>query len=536
MPIRDGTLWHRRDLPMSGEIEQLLLGALLIDNQKYDQVAKHVKPEFFGNADHARLFEVMGDIIKAGRPANPITLQGAFDRKYLAQLAGAAALDDVMPLAREIADLAHRRQLIVAGEELAKAGRDITRPASDTIKEIATYLEETRSETTEDNGLDEWDFGEDNEPIPPRGWLLSNLLCRQFLTAIFADGAVGKTALIIAWALSLATGRNLIGEHVFMRCRVLLVCFEDGKDELRRRLTAAMLHHGVSKDDIRGHLIISAISRSDMKLARTKDGEVVAGRLGDHLEQVIIKRGIDVAFLDPLVKTHGVSENDNSAMDFVAERLSDIAIRRDCALCSPHHTRKGLTDPGNADAGRGAGSLKDAFRLCYTATPMSKPEAEIYGLSEDDRACLFRLDNGKVNLVRRPSNPRWFKLIGIEIGNSTALYPHGDEIQTVEPWGAPDVFAGTSTERLNKVLDHIDRGLDDGTRYSAAPAATNRAAWRVITEHLPEKNEKQSRSMIGTWVTNKVLISREYADPVRRDTAVGLFVNPAKRPGNETRV
>ena len=42
--------------------------------------------------------------------------------------------------------------------------------------------------------LGEWDFGEDNEPIPPRGWLEGNLLCRQFLSAIVGEGAVGKTA------------------------------------------------------------------------------------------------------------------------------------------------------------------------------------------------------------------------------------------------------------------------------------------------------------------------------------------------------
>ena len=97
------------------------------------------------------------------------------------------------------------------------------------------------SDSTSDGGqnddqldLGEWDFGDDNEPIPPREWLLGNLLCRQFLTAIFADGAVGKTALIVTMALSLATGRNLLDEHVFVRCRVLLVSFEDGVAELRR--------------------------------------------------------------------------------------------------------------------------------------------------------------------------------------------------------------------------------------------------------------------------------------------------------------
>jgi AAA domain len=78
------------------------------------------------------------------------------------------------------------------------------------------------------NGLDndqehadlaEWDFGDDNEPTPPRGWLLGNLLCRQFLSLIFADGAVGKTSLLIVMALSLATGRELLNEHVFVRSR-----------------------------------------------------------------------------------------------------------------------------------------------------------------------------------------------------------------------------------------------------------------------------------------------------------------------------
>ena len=100
-----------------------------------------------------------------------------------------------------------------------------------------------------------YDAGDiDPTKIPPRGWLLGNLLCRGFLSAIFADGSVGKTALIIAMALSLATGQPLIGEHVFVRSRVLIVCFEDGADELRRRLTAAILHYGISKNQVREHL------------------------------------------------------------------------------------------------------------------------------------------------------------------------------------------------------------------------------------------------------------------------------------------
>ena len=100
-------------------------------------------------------------------------------------------------------------------------------------------------------GLGEWDTGEDNAPIPPRAWLLGITFCRRFLSGLLADGSVGKTALRIAQLLALATGRPLTEEHVFRCCRVLLVSLGNDRDELRRRVRAAMLHHGVKREDCR---------------------------------------------------------------------------------------------------------------------------------------------------------------------------------------------------------------------------------------------------------------------------------------------
>ena len=385
-------------------------------------------------------------------------------------------------------------------------------------------------ESDEPLDLGEWDFGEDNEPIPPRGWLLGNLLCRQFLTSIFADGAVGKTALMIAMALSLATGKRLISEHVFVRCPVLLVCFEDGKDELRRRITAAMLHHGISKTDIQGYLFVAPVSRADAKLASAKGGEMMAGKLGAALERSIARRSAGAVFLDPFVKTHSVGENDNMAIDFVVEILAELAVKLDCAICSPHHTRKGPADPGNADTGRGAGSLKDAFRLCYTLSPMSKDEADTFGMSAEDRESLVRLDSGKVNLVRRAADVRWFRLIGVPIGNPSELYPQGDEIQTVKCWTPPDTFAGVAAATWNAIIDEISAGHPDGRRYTNANNATDRAAWKIVVKHI-DRTEAQARVIINTWVKNQVLLAEDYGDPVKRKPLKGLTGNPAKRPG-----
>jgi hypothetical protein len=380
--------------------------------------------------------------------------------------------------------------------------------------------------------LEEWDFGEDNEPIPPRGWQLGNLVCRQFLASIFGDGAVGKTALLIAMALSLATGRKLIDEHVFMRCRVLLVCFEDGKAELRRRLTAAMLHYGIEKADILGFLFITAISRSDAKLAITgKGGDLQVGKLRGALDRSMVRRRVDVTLLDPWVKAQAVCENDNVAVDFAAATLADLIIERDAGAMVPHHTRKGAPDPGNADVGRGAGALKDAFRLCYTLNPMSKEDAELLGVSEDDRASLVRLDNGKVNLVRKSMTPRWFRLVGVSIGNGNEIYPSGDEIQVIERWYPPDHFKGVGYEVWNKILDEIDAGLEDESRYSDHPKAKKeRQAWRVVARHT-SKPEKDSKLIIKTWKKGAVIKLEPYYDESTRKHPLGFVVDDSKRPG-----
>jgi RecA-family ATPase len=111
---------------------------------------------------------------------------------------------------------------------------------SATCPRSAAELDE-RADHLSVSGLGEWDAGDDDAPIPPRGWLLGNIFCRQFMSMLLAGGGVGKTALRYAQYLSLTTGRPLTGDHVFQRCRVLVVSLEDSPDELRRRMRAAML-------------------------------------------------------------------------------------------------------------------------------------------------------------------------------------------------------------------------------------------------------------------------------------------------------
>jgi hypothetical protein len=259
-----------------------------------------------------------------------------------------------------------------------------------------------------------------------------------------------------------------------------------------------------------------------------RHGRAVRGQLADNIDKAILAHGIDLVALDPFVKTHSVEENLNSIIE--AQVLTDLATKHNIAVDAPHHISKGPSDPGNANRGRGASSMVDAARLVYTLNPMSADEAKRFRISEADRWSYIRVDSGKINIAKQGGRPRWFRLVGVQLGNATPTYPAGDEVQTVEPWTAP-AEASLSLDQVNRILDQLDQGLPDGDRYSDAGNAGNRAAWKVVIEHTITLTEVQARETIKKWVEDGLLVPYEYASPVSRKTGVrGLRVDPTKRP------
>jgi hypothetical protein len=373
------------------------------------------------------------------------------------------------------------------------------------------------------------DAGDDAGPVTPRRWLLGNQFCRRFLSSVFAPGGTGKSALRMLQCLALATGRPLTSHHVFHRCRVLIISLEDDIDELRRRIAAACIHHHIPRTELKGWMFYAA--PKGMKLAEMVKGSRQIGKMEQILKQAIQLHQPDLISLDPFVKLHALEENDNGAMDFVADLLTKLAIEFDIAVDAPHHTRKGTLTAGDPDVGRGASGIRDAGRLVFTLTAMADDEAETFGIPADERAAYVRLDSAKVNIAPKATAATWFRMVGVQLGNGTAEYPAGDTVQTLEPWTPPGTWGDLSTDQLNAALTQIDAGMPSGQKFSDANRATERAAWPVVQEHCPGKTEAQCREIIRTWVKTGVLIRKDYNDPVTRETRQGLCLNPLKRPG-----
>jgi hypothetical protein len=396
-----------------------------------------------------------------------------------------------------------------------------------------TY-EQKREQERKPNGGDYaasgiWDAGDDDYIIPPRGWLLGAIFCRQFMSCLLADGGVGKTAVRLAQLISLAVGRSLTGEHVFQRCKVLILSLEDGRDELRRRVYAVMRHYHLPPADVKGWLFLDA--PKGLRMAEMKDGAPVVGPLKAYLEAAIHRYQLDIVSLDPFVKTHGLPENSNDAIDWVCTIAAEMAIQHDIALDSPHHTNKGSNQaPGDSNRGRGGTAHKDAGRLVYTLTPMTPEEARAFNRTEAERRSLIRMDSAKVNITPPATEAKWFRLVSVPLGNATPQYPNGDHIQAAEPWTPPETWEGLNHPMLNAILDDIAAGTDHGQRYSGAPNAKDRAAWRVVQAHARDKSEKQCREVINAWLRSGTLYHADYDDPVDHKPRAGLCVHPAKRP------
>ena len=75
-------------LPESHRAECAILGAVLLDNQRFNDAAEHLKPEDFSIDAHRRIYTRMMDLAESSRPIDIITLVEELDRRKELQAIG----------------------------------------------------------------------------------------------------------------------------------------------------------------------------------------------------------------------------------------------------------------------------------------------------------------------------------------------------------------------------------------------------------------------------------------------------------------
>ena len=116
--------------PHSLEAEQAVLGAIMLNNEQWDNVAERVQPTDFYNYAHKLIYEQMIELVRNHQPIDLITLDQALKNKgilediggfaYLAELSkNTPSVANVLTYAEIISERAIRRELIAASNKIA---------------------------------------------------------------------------------------------------------------------------------------------------------------------------------------------------------------------------------------------------------------------------------------------------------------------------------------------------------------------------------------------------------------------------------
>jgi hypothetical protein len=283
----------------------------------------------------------------------------------------------------------------------------------------------------------------DRTKIPRRDWLYGYHYMRRIVSATVGPGGIGKSSLGLVEAIGMAIGRDLLGtEQLKQPLRVWYHNGEDPREEINRRIAAICIYFNLHEQEVKKNMFITCGLDMPIKVARGATEVKLDKGLITEIISTIQEHELDVEIFDPLVTLHNTSELLTATMDpVIREVFAAIANETTTAVELAHHTRKkanGQDEYTVADA-RGSSGIVDAVRMMRVTNPMSKEEADGFGIDDLERENYFRVTKGKTNMTRRGVS-RWYRFNSVTLpnGDPDRDIP-GDEVGVLEAWQRPSL-------------------------------------------------------------------------------------------------
>jgi hypothetical protein len=310
----------------------------------------------------------------------------------------------------------------------------------------------------------------DRTKIPRRDWLYGYHYMRRIVSATVGPGGIGKSSLGLVEAVGMAIGRDLLGTEQLKRpLRVWYHNGEDPREEINRRIAAICIHFDLDEQEVRKNMFITCGLDMPIKVARGATEVKLDKGLITEIISAIQEHELDVEIFDPLVTLHNTSELLTATMDpVIREVFAAIANETNTAVELSHHTRKkanGQDEYTVADA-RGSSGIVDAVRMMRVTNPMSKEEANGFGIDDLERENYFRVTKGKANMTRRGVS-RWYRFNSVTLPNGDPDQDiPGDEVGVLEAWQAPSLDVPITLEDRQWVRELVTptRGSEETTR------------------------------------------------------------------------
>jgi len=175
-------------------------------------------------------------------------------------------------------------------------------------------------------------------------WLIEELWGASSVGVIGGAPKCSKTWLGLDMALSVATGTPCLGRYaVPRRGPVLVYLAEDALPIVRERVAGMARHRGLGIEEVDMHVITVPTLRLDLEPHRARLLET-AKRLRPRL-----------LVLDPLVRLHGIDENNAGEVAELLAYIRSLQRKLDLCVVLVHHARKN----GAVAAGQGLRGSSD---------------------------------------------------------------------------------------------------------------------------------------------------------------------------------
>ena len=367
----------------------------------------------------------------------------------------------------------------------------------------------------------------DPSNIPPRQWLYGTILLRRYATMLIAPGGTGKSQLALGIGLDLATGRRLLGYHVFERTAVWYLNLEDDPDELNRRVAAFRMVHDIPWQQIRGFFYVHGGRKRPVCMAKVgDDGSTIVFPDRDEIMRGAELRNIGSIWVDPFIKSHELDENSNPQMDAAVAAWTAVAEEVGCSVGLVHHVRKGAAT--GIEAARGAKGMTDAARVGLLLTAMSAEEGGEIGIAKEDAHRFLRLDNAKANMSPAGA-AMWFEMVERNLGNGTKLYPAGDTVSALRRWSRPTAWGSLDRYTLGVIFTELRAGPGDGEQFTLSRAGRDAPRWvGSVLMRVASVNDAQAATVVTEWNSNGVVVAAEYFSKQQRKSRTGILLNEAK--------
>ncbi len=363
--------------------------------------------------------------------------------------------------------------------------------------------------------------------IRPREQLYGRHLYAGYLSLTVAPGGMGKSSLLLAEAVDMATGGKVFGA-AHKAISVLYCNGEDPYDELVRRVAGICKEYGVTEEDLGGRLFLSS-GRTDPLIigAETRDGVQIHTPIIDKFKAEILKHNIRAVMIDPFVSCHQVDENNNRKIDQIAKTLSQLAEETRCAFDIVHHVRKTGPDVEiTANDSRGASSLIAAARSVRVLNRAT--EADMANLTRPNEVAnprsFFRILTDKMNMAPPSDKSEWFKIESVDLDNGSHVGA-GDSVGVVCRAEKISPFESLTTAHLKQfqcaLLEAGDKGLAYNQQASdwAGYELAKILGWDADTKD----GKRRLRHIIDRYLSNKVIQKRCVKKPGKTGTQDRLF-------------